>query len=118
MIPYPRGYVKGYPEKLSAATVDYSLPLCYPDRNLSFLVYLKRLQANLFCDIAQSQYRMRNQQGGIIWNTDNLYSVGVDLLADVNLMRINFPFNIGIRNAYVPEKRKVYPSLLLSVNFK
>jgi Tol biopolymer transport system component len=118
LLPYPRGYIKGFPEKLSAATIDYSLPICYPDWNLSFLFYMKRLQANLFCDVAQSQNRMRVQKTGeIIWKTDNLYSVGVDLLADVNLMRINFPFNIGIRNAYVPEKSKIYPSLLLSVNF-
>ena len=116
---FPRGYSNNYrTEKLAIETIDYSLPLAYPDWNWSFLVYLKRLTANLFCDVAQNQYRaIDNASKQIKWYHQNLCSVGVDLLADVHLMQIAFPINIGIRTVYVPENSDVQPSLLMSVTF-
>ena len=116
MLPFPRGYLRRRTEKLSAATIDYAFPFCYPDWNLSFLAYVKRLRANLFCDMAQNQYRYRDNDQ-IKWQNDNLYSVGMDLLADVNLLQINFPMNAGIRIAYIPETKEVRPALLFSVTF-
>jgi hypothetical protein len=77
------------------------------------LLYLKRLHANLFCDVAQNRYRVSQSE----WHTDNLLSVGVDLLADINLLQIYFPMNVGIRTAYIPESKEIHPSLLLSVSF-
>ena len=116
MLSFPRGYIReeyGATEKLKLATLDYSLPLCYPDWNVGFLFYLKRLHANLFCDVAQNNYRTRRS----VWVKDELYSVGVDLFADVNILRINFPFNIGIRTAYVPETGNYRQTLMFSVDF-
>ena len=111
---FPRGYLTDRTEKLSIGTVDYGLPLCYPDWNLSFLVYLKRLRTNLFCDIAHNQYRfVDNRQ--VKWRQEKLCSMGIDLLADVNLLQINFPVNVGIRTAYVPETKKIQPALLFNV---
>jgi len=115
---FPRGYYNDRTEKLSIETIDYSLPIFYPDWNWSFLVYLKRIYGNLFCDMAQNQYRVRNtatQQ--ISWHRENLCSVGIDLLADVHLMQITFPINMGIRTVYIPETGEIQPSLLLSVTF-
>ena len=118
MLKFPRGYLQNRTEKLGVETVDYSLPLCYPDWNWSFFVYLKRLSANLFCDIAQNQYRVTDRNTNQMkWQADKLYSAGVDLLADVHLMQINFPINMGIRTVYVPEIREIQPSLLFSVTF-
>ena len=111
---FPRGYIRRNTEKLNIGTIDYSLPLCYPDWSLSSLAYLKRLYANVFCDAAQNQYRVVNN-GQWRWQKDNLLSVGVDLLADVNLLRINFPVNAGLRMVYVPENKEIQPSLLFSV---
>ena len=108
LLPFPRGYLRVFSEKLTFINFDYSLPLFYPDWNLSFLIYLKRLQANMFCDIARNRLADRK---------NDLHSIGIDLLADVNLMRIHFPFNIGIRTAYLPESREIKPLLLFSVNF-
>ena len=112
MLNFPRGYINGRTEKLNIGTIDYSLPLCYPDWNMSFLAYMKRLSANLFCDVAQNQYRTTNQ-----WRQEKLFSIGIDFLADVNLLQINFPINMGIRTVYVPEYKEVQPTLLFSVTF-
>ena len=115
---FPRGYLNRATEKLSIGTIDYSLPLCYPDWNWGFLVYLKRLRANLFCDIARKQYRVMNQNTHQVrWQTDNLCSAGIDLLSDVNLLKINFPISLGIRTVYVPETKKVHPSPIFNVTF-
>jgi len=118
LLNFPRGYFTPFTEKLTMGTIDYSLPICYPDWNLSCFVYMKRLHANLFCDIGLNQYRLQNSgTSQLLWNDDKLFSFGVDLLTDVNLLRINFPINLGIRTVYVPEFEKLQPSLLLSVVF-
>ena len=113
---FPRGYLTGRTEKLSIATIDYGFPICYPDWNLNFLAYLKRLRTNLFCDIAQNQYR-KVENNRLIWHQENLRSVGIDLLADVNFLRINFPVNIGIRTTYALKTKEMQPELLFSVSF-
>jgi len=79
---------------------------------MSFLAYLKRLQTNIFCDIGQNQYRVANNP-----HNNNMLSVGIDLTADINILRIAFPFNLGIRTVYVPETKDIQPSLLMSVSF-
>ena len=118
LLRYPRGYLKGRTEKLAVGTVDYSLPLCYPDWNWSFLMYLKRLRTNLFCDVAQNQYRVTNQTSNQrIWLKDEMFSVGIDLLADVNLLQIYFPINLGLRTVYVPQTKELQPSLLFNITF-
>ena len=113
---FPRGYLSKGTEKLILGTIDYSMPLTYPDWSISHVVYLKRFYTNLFCDAARNQYRTRDRNSNqLIWQKDKLFSVGVDLLADVNLLRISFPINMGIRTVYVPDTREIQPSLLFSV---
>ena len=116
LLQFPRGYPLGATEKLNIGTFDYSMPLFYPDWSLSKLVYLKRMSANLFCDIARNEYRFA-ENNTLKWRKDHPLSVGIDLLADVNLLQIYFPINMGVRIAYVPESKEVYPSLLFSVDF-
>ena len=121
LLQFPRGYmqsdyIQSRTEKLKIATVDYSMPLCYPDWNLTSLVYLKRLRTNLFCDIGRNEYRFA-ENNQIKWRKDDLLSVGVDFFADVNLLQINFPINMGIRIVCVPETGKIYFSPLFSVTF-
>ncbi len=116
MIDFPRGYPNGRTEKLSVGTMEYRFPLWYPDWNWSFFVYIKRLRANLFCDVAENHYRMVNNINQLKWQTDKIISVGIDLMADMNLLQISFPMNIGLRTVYVPELNEVQPSLLFHVN--
>jgi hypothetical protein len=116
LLKFPRGYARGRTEKLSIGSIDYSLPLVYPDWNWSFFVYLKRLRTNLFCDVARNRYRAFNPTvNQVEWQKNRLLSTGIDLLADVNLLQINFPVSVGIRTVYVPDKNEVQPSLLFNV---
>jgi hypothetical protein len=118
LLKFPRGYIKERTEKLVIGTIDYSLPLFYPDWNWAFFAYLKRIRANLFCDAALNSYRVTYRNANRSrWQNDRLLSAGVDLLADVILLRINFPVNMGMRTVYVPETKEVQPSLLFQISF-
>jgi hypothetical protein len=116
MLAFPRGYINGQTEKLRIGLAEYSFPFLYPDRNLSFLVYLKRLSANLFCHAAENRYRVYNRQS-YRWQSDQLLSIGADILADVNFLRSYFPVNIGLRTVYVPETKEIQPHLLFKISF-
>ncbi len=118
LLNFPRGYTNGRTEKMSMATLTYALPLIYPDWNWAFLIYMKRLRTNLFCDVADNRYRMVDRAiNQLRWQSDKMLSVGIDLIGDVNLLRINFPVNLGIRTVYVPETKEIQPSLLFNVTF-
>ncbi|MDR2848113.1 MAG: hypothetical protein LBV39_03310 [Bacteroidales bacterium] len=112
MTAFPRGYLTGRTEQLGVGLVEYRFPFLYPDKNLSFLVYLKRLSANFFCNAATNRYQTRAG-----WQADRMLSVGTDILADVNLLRMSFPINIGIRTVYVPDTKEIQPNLLLRISF-
>jgi hypothetical protein len=112
MLAFPRGYVDGRTEKLAVGLAEYRFPFLYPDRNLACFVYLKRLSANIFCHAANNRYQARN-----IWQSENLLSVGADIMADVNFLRIYYPVNIGLRTVYVPETKDIQPHLLFQISF-
>jgi len=115
---FPRGYMKNRTEQLSIGTIDYSMPLFYPDWSLAHFIYLKRITTNLFYDEAQNRNRVLNDDTKQLdWKTKQMRSAGVDVLADVNFLRISFPINMGIRTVYVPDTKEIQPSLLFSVTF-
>ena len=73
------------------ASIDYSLPLAYPDFSLGPIVYVKRIKANLFYDHGVGRDGGRN----------TLYdSVGAAVSADLNLFTLPFPFDLGVRYTY------------------
>ncbi|MDR1672091.1 MAG: hypothetical protein LBS09_01300 [Bacteroidales bacterium] len=117
MLAFPRGYATGRTEQLNIALAEYAFPFLYPDKNLAFLVYLKRLSANLFCHAAENRYRIVWQQS-YVWQSDRMLSVGADLLADVHLLRITYPVNMGLRAVYIPERKEFQSSLLFQVSFR
>ena len=95
---FPRGYSTYPTQSLANATFDYAFPLSYPDFNLSWLLYVKRIHMNLFCDYANVYY------GGKPKQMDNLVSAGADLLFEFHALRFGFPINFGIRYAQPLQK--------------
>ncbi|MBN1272409.1 MAG: PD40 domain-containing protein [Candidatus Aminicenantes bacterium] len=88
---FPRGYDYTYHNSITKASVDYALPLAYPDFALGSILYLKRLRMNLFYDYAL----------GRDTNSETTYqSVGIDLVADINLFVLPFDLDIGSRLVY------------------
>lgn len=100
----PRGYNSSSfrSDYYKAIFTDYSFPIAYPDRNISWLLYIKRVRANLFADYATRNYWLYRKVG----STDRVYfnedyaSFGCDLLVDFNALRSNFPITSGFRVSY------------------
>jgi hypothetical protein len=98
----PRGMRNIFGEVLTKYSADYILPLIYPDLELSALVYVKRIRAAIWADhmiganvvIEDPEPHFENR---------SYTSIGLDLIADLNLFRVTFPFSIGGRITYEPE---------------
>ncbi|MDR0294796.1 MAG: hypothetical protein LBH91_01190 [Prevotellaceae bacterium] len=110
LLPPPRGYPRISSKQMVTFSIEYGLPLVYPDWNISWLVYFKRVQLKLFSDYA----RLVRYPDTKIKET----SVGFDLLADYHIFRFDFPVQTGIRCAF-PLTHGLRPeiSLLMNISF-
>ncbi|MDR3351288.1 MAG: WD40 repeat domain-containing protein [Prevotellaceae bacterium] len=106
VLKYPRGYTTGAPQRLMNATVDYTFPVWYPDINLRWLFYFKRVRMTVFGDFAQAQANSVTQ---------NYISAGADLLVDFHALRFGFPVSAGVRYAQ-PLLHDTAPSFNLLLN--
>ncbi|MFH0761760.1 MAG: hypothetical protein V2A67_09690 [Bacteroidota bacterium] len=88
----PRGSSVLSGDKYYSLKVDYSMPLAYPEWSLAWLLYVKRLKANLFFD---GSYGWDNKE----WQ----FTTGLDLTADYHLIRAGVQLESGIRIIWFPQ---------------
>jgi len=108
IINYPRGYIGADDQQLLSLGFNYKLPLFYPDFSAGSILYFKRFKLNLFYDWAQG------------WEPDqiNLYqSTGLELTADLHILRFVYPFELGVRTIYFPLDGTVGWQFLYGVSF-
>ena len=70
-----------------ASSINYQLPLWYPDGGISGLIYFKRLRLNVGVDYAS--FRMSNtfdEMGEIVRHRKHIGSMGLDLGVDFNVI--------------------------------
>ncbi|MCC8019078.1 MAG: hypothetical protein LIO85_04825 [Rikenellaceae bacterium] len=92
---FPRGADYSYsPDRYGAFTVDYQIPLCYPDGGINSVLYIRRIRANVFYDFA------RFRQVGGTWDIankkviidqrhwKNINSYGLDITFDIVPFRL------------------------------
>ncbi len=108
LISYPRGYTSTYDENLVSLSVNYKLPLWYPDFSFGSVIYLKRLKLNLFYDWANGK------NPGYI---DEYQSMGGELTADFHFLRFYAPIEMGIRSIYFPIDGKWGFEFLYAISF-
>jgi hypothetical protein len=103
---FPRSYSNILSEKLDFYSIDYSLPLFYPDLNISSLIYITRIRAGLFYDLANGtdNFHLTIPNGNIpyteIKGTETFRSFGTEILADFYLLRIPFMITGGVQAAW------------------
>lgn len=90
----PRGYRTIPHTNLDLLSFRYSAPIAYPDLNISFLSYIQRIKTTVF-----AEYGRLNKSGSYF----GMPSYGLELSADMNLLRYFFLFDIGVRYAYAEE---------------
>lgn len=103
----PRGFTHLYPGKVFSGSANYSFPVFYPDWKIGPVIYLKRMNANLFYDHA------------VNFDTapyENYISTGIDLTFDFHLFRWFAPLEAGLRTIYLPGAGTVSFELLYSVD--
>jgi hypothetical protein len=86
----PRGYENMYGKNYISFSADYAFPVYLGDLEISTLLYIKRLQVIPFADWAYNQ--------GALSGT-KMFSAGLDLLLDFNVLNIPLPLSGGLRYA-------------------
>lgn len=103
----PRGYSYPTDETFYSFSMNYSLPLWYPDIALGPVLNIQRVKANLFYDYGSGKgtnyYYSVNYPGLVLLSyTDAVYkSYGVEATFDINIMRFLPKFELGFRATYV-----------------
>ncbi len=101
LISPPRGIHGVFGEVLTRYSADWVFPVLYPDLEIGSLLYLKRIRGALWTDYMTGK--------NVIVRTPNPHyedrvyqTAGVDLVVDVNILRIPFPLSLGGRLIYEP----------------
>ena len=87
-----------YYSSLQKITLDYILPLCYPDVSLFDIIYIRRFRTNLFFDHSQGKFRDPDTRTYI---NRELNSAGIEVTCDFHLFHIQSPIGISYRYAYL-----------------
>ena len=93
----PRGYGAQIGDQWLKYSVDYKLPIWYPDMAIGPLAFFQRLSAHLFYDTATISLKEPFNQNNL------LRSTGIELIFDVRLIRL-LDVKAGVRYSYAFDK--------------
>jgi hypothetical protein len=102
-------------EVLTEYNTDYVFPIVYPDLEIGSLFYVKRIRGALWADHLKGSNILFNGSHPHFENK-NYTTIGVDLVTDMNFLRIPFPLSIGGRVIYEPETGNVEMEWLYSID--
>ena len=102
----PRGKRNIYGEVMTMFSADYVFPFLYPDLAIGPVAYIKRLRGGVWVDhllgtnvfIAAPSPHLENRM---------YTTLGIDLVADLNLFRIPFPLSVGGRIIFDTDTRNL-----------
>ncbi|GAB3922337.1 hypothetical protein [Larkinella terrae] len=96
---FPRGQSYVSYNQLTAGSVEYRLPLLNPHWSIGRWLYIQRVKANGFYDVAQgkSEVQVQGQPRAI---SEQFATTGLDISFVFNVMRLRTPFEAGIRTIY------------------
>jgi hypothetical protein len=114
-VDFPTGYASTPSTLFRGVNLDYIMPLVYPDYALRSLLYIKRFSLNLFADFATNTYKTI-QYNTLVTLTDNLHSVGFEVIADFHLFRTWYPLRFKFTQAFYGNDFKPYSSIALSID--
>lgn len=111
-IVFPRGYPSLISEEIKTFSVDYALPLAYPDWSLEPVIFVKRFRADLFFDWS---YGREIYEGNDVWYTGTYRSAGGEFMADFHAGRIIFPLTAGVRVGYRFNANNIFTEFLFRI---
>ncbi len=112
-IPLPRGQSVSRFEDFYSMSVNYTLPLWYPDINFGPLVNIQRVRANAFFDVGYGSNYINNQS-----SSQRYSSTGAEVKFDINVIRLLPQMDIGFRYSYgITPSTSRFEFLLGTLNF-
>jgi hypothetical protein len=101
----PRGHSYPSNETFTSFSVNYALPLWYPDIAIGPLLNIQRIKANFFFDYGEGTgsiyyYKSNTNRVYTTDSGDTFQSIGVETTFDFNVMRFLPKFEIGLRSVY------------------
>lgn len=115
-ISLPRGYNDIISGQISKVSADYTMPLLYPDLNIGFLAYLKRIRTSIYFDYASATENYHVSDKTMVHEKEVFISYGAELLADFSILRIPFDFSGGCRLSWLPNEEKSVFSFVLTMD--
>lgn len=116
---FPRGYnssiVTPLAKNMQRVSAEYSLPIWYPDINISSILYFKRLRGSLFYDYCRGKV-FNSESSDFNPDYDIYTSTGSSLVLDFHFLRIRFPISVGVEYAYLPMIKSNEFSMILNIN--
>ncbi len=109
----PRGISNLFGLDCSTMSLDYRLPIAYPDWNMGGLAYIKRVKMGAFVDYGMEKGEFVREENFIQYD-NRITSVGLEFTADMHVLRLPIPLNLGFRMGYENETNAVFGNLLLS----
>ncbi len=117
LVEFPRGYAAERTERLQVVQADYAFPLAYPDFSIPSIIYLKRIRSNFFADFGNNQNRRYiEEQNSIVWERETLFSFGLGVNADLHILRLPLPFDLGVRIAHVPSRNRTSAAFVFGMD--
>jgi hypothetical protein len=117
LIFYPRGQSYVSFDKLRTGSVEYRLPVADTHWTLGRWLYIQRIKATGFIDVASGQNTVQTNQGEQTLRR-NYLTTGLDVSFVFNPMRLRTPLEVGARTIYNVRTRQweVQP-LVLDIGF-
>lgn len=126
---YARGYNSYFNNEVTKASINYELPILYPDFGFLGIVYFKRIRLNVFYDaslLKTNEYYWTGTEQNPIFNSDpidiNQNSYGAELIFD-NIYFNVAPISIGLRQSFLlnidlnePSKKSAF-DLFIRIGF-
>jgi len=114
-VPLPRGLSVFRDQKFYTMSVNYTLPVWYPDLAIGPLLNIQRLRLNGFVDYAFGTSRFSPTR----FSSTTYLSTGVEAKVDINILRFLPQIDIGVRFSYglQPVQGTLFEVLIGTINF-
>jgi len=119
----PRGYRNLFAKEVNFYSIDYVIPLVYPDFKIASLLYLKRIRTGFFYDYSSgpgsSFYEYTTNGLTSLSNSSSVMSFksfGIELLSDFHLLRIPYMVSAGVQATWKRVSEKPTFGLIFNID--
>ncbi|ALD22902.1 hypothetical protein AM218_16205 [Hymenobacter sp. DG25A] len=97
---FPRGQDYRSFANLATASLEYRLPLADTDWSLGRWLYIQRIKAAAFYDVAEGRTQIKGLDGTSRTSQASYRTVGADISFVFNPLRLRTPLEVGVRTIY------------------